>query len=278
MADDARTLVADAMRAFGLDSLADWIMQNVVEGTDAATVYLRLRETPQYKQRFPAMEELQRQARAGGRGYTEADYIALENSYREVLSTSGLPARLWDSSDDFAALMKGQVSPSEVQQRVDAAKEAVLSTDPNTRAQLLRLYGIDTQALMGYALVPDRGADEIRRTATTAIMAGMGAAAGLGSSLSREQWERYSGEMIQSQAGFGEIRSAIESAYAISDTQSRLASLEGERFTESDALDITVMKDAGKSLASEQRARREKARFSATSGISSGSLAGRSGL
>lgn len=262
------------MAAFGLDSLADWIMNNVVEGTDILTVYLQLRETEEYKQRFPAMADLQRKAREGGRGYTEADYINIENAYREVLSTSGLPPSMWDSADDFAALMRNEVSPSEVAQRVAYAREAVLSTSEETRTQLSRLYGISTQDLMAYALVPDRGSDHIRRMATTAIMAGMGVESGLGESLSTAQWERYASESIQAETGFGELRGQIAQASALQQTQSRLASLEGTSFTDTDALDVTVMRDADKALASERRAGRERARFSGQAGVGSSALRG----
>lgn len=276
---DARTIVADAMRAFGLDGLADWIMQNIVEGTDVTTVYLNLRKTEEYKKRFPAMEELQRQAAAGGRGYNESDYINIENAYRETLSQSGLPPEMWDSADDYANLMKAQVSPTEVQRRVDAAKQAVMSTDPATRASLQRLYGIGTTDLMGYALVPDRGSEYIQRMATTAIMAGMGADAGLGTGLGAAQWERYAGEAIQSNTGYGEIRGQIASAKTLAQEQSRLTGIEGQpEFTDTDALDVAVLKDVQKGLASEQRAKRERARFAGSSGISGGTLRGSSAL
>lgn len=273
MADgDARSLVADAMRAFGLDDLADWIMNNVVEGTDIATVYLKLRETDAYKKRFPAMEELQRQARAGGRGWNEADYINIENAYREVMSQSGIAPELWDSHDDYAALMKGQVSPAEVQRRVDAAREAVLSTNPATRQQMQRLYGITPEDLVGYALVPERGSDYLRRMANAAIMAGLGADAGIGTGLGAAQWERYAGEDIQSNVGYGDMRGQIAAAKSLAREQGRLAGIEGGLFTESDALDVAISEDATKTSESQQRARREKARFSGSTGTTAGTL------
>lgn len=271
-------ILADAMRAFGLDNLAEMLMNGLVEGTDATTLYLNLRKTNEYKKRFPAMDDLQRQAIAGGRGYNEADYINIENAYRETFSQSGLDPSLWDSADDFAALMKAQVAPTEVQRRVDAAKQAVLSTDPATRASLQRLYGISTTDLMQYALDPARGSDLIQRTATTAIMAGMGSDAGLGTGLGAAQWERYAGEAVQANTGYGEIRGQIAAAKSLATEQGRLAGVEGESFTDVDALDVAVLKDANKAMASEQRAKREKARFSGTSGVSAGTLRGNSAL
>lgn len=271
---DARQLVADAFRQFGLADLANWVMDNVIEGTDVTTVYLKLRETPAYKRRFPAMEALQKKVQAGGRGYTEGDYIEIENAYRTTLSQSGLPPDMWDSPDDFARLISAEVAPVEVQRRVDAAKDAVLSTDPSTRVQMQRLYGITVNDLMAFALDPARGSDHLRRMANTAILAGMGADAGLGTGLGAAQWERYAGAGIQDATGFGEARGLIAEAGALATRQRRLASIEGESFTDVDALDVTVLRDTRKGLRSEQRARREKARFSGSSGVSSGTLRG----
>jgi hypothetical protein len=161
---------------------------------------------------------------------------------------------------------------------VDAARKAVLSTDQSTRDSLNRLYGIDTQALMAYALRPEWGSELLDRMATTAIMAGMGSDAGLGTGLGAAQWERYAGEAIQSNTGFGEVRGLIASAKSMAQEQGRLAGVEGESFTDTDALDVAVLKDSTKALASENRARREKARFSGTSGITAGALRGNSAL
>lgn len=272
MADDARSVVADTFRAFGLESLANWVMTNIEEDTPMSQVYIRLRETEEYKRRFPAMADLQQKAAAGGRGYTEGDYIAIENAYREVLSDSGLPSELWDSADDYAALMRGEVSAAQVRRRVDAAKRAVLSTNPATRAQLSRLYGITTQDLMAYALVPDRGADYIERLATTAILAGVGADAGLGSSLGAGQWEQYAGALgaTDEQAA----RTAMSGAATLLQEQQRLAQLESDVFTDVDALDIAVKRDTEKALKSQRRTQREVARFSGSAGTTAGSLGG----
>jgi hypothetical protein len=263
----ARDVVAEAFRAFGLDGLADWLYANIQESATQSEVYLQLRETPEYQARFPAMKELQKKAAAGGRGWTEAEYIQQENEYREILSRSGLPPEFYDSADDYAALMSNEVSPLEVQRRVDAARRDVLNTEPGVREQLASLYGITTQDLLAYALVPDRGSDYIQRVSTSAILAGMAQDQGLTGGFGASEWEQYAGMAINSEFSVQQMRESVATAAAIADTQSRLASLEGGSFTQADALDITIGQDAEKTMKSQQRAQREKARFSGSSGI-----------
>jgi hypothetical protein len=270
-----RDQVASTLRAYGMGDLADWIVGQLTNDIqDPELVWVELRKSPQYKVRFPAMEELQRkQTAAGGRGWTEAEYIQQENAYRAILSTSGLAPDLWDSHDDFAALMRNEVDPTEVQSRVDAAKRAVLATDPAIRDQMQRLYGIGTDQLMGYALVPDRGSDYIKKVATTSIMAGLGSNAGLGTGMSQTQWERYANPQT-TEMGYGELQDLVAGAAVTDIQQSRLAGIEGEQFTDTDALDVAVGKDVTKTLASQQRVKRERARFSGSAGVSTGTLTG----
>jgi len=268
----ARDVIAAAFRAYGLEGLADWVFSNIEEVATESEIYLQLRETPQYKARFPAMADLQKKAAAGGRGWNEREYIEQENAYREILSRSGLPPEFFDSADDYASLMRNDVPPVEVQRRVDAARQAVLASDPNVRQQLSALYGITTQDLLAYALVPDRGADYIQRVATSSILAGMAQTQGLQTGFGASEWEQYAGTAISGDFTVQQMQESIATARAISETQSRLASLEGGQFTGADALDITIGQDAEKTLKSQQRAAREKARFSGTSGITGKSM------
>lgn len=267
--------VKNLLTAYGLGSLAQWIVDQQVAGADDLTIVTDLRKRPEYKARFPAMEELQKAVNQGGAGgmITEADYISMEQAYMQAFQGSGLPANMFDSPDDFKRLIAARVSPNEVQRRVAAAKEAVDATDPNVRTNLLRMYGITTTDLMAYALDPAKNADYLQRVATTSMLAGFGTSAGV-SGLNRNQWEGYAQDLINEQASPEDIRTIISNAHTIADTQTRLAGIEGDQFTTSDALDITVRKDSSKTLASKRRADREKARFSGSQGLGSKGLSG----
>ena len=275
MANNAAELLAGIFAEYGLPEMSEWFLDTYLNNdtvVDSTTMLLELRKTDAYKKRFPAMDFLQKQAAAGGKGWNEGMYIQQENAYRTAFADSGLPPSMWDSSDDFAELMKKDVAPDEVEARVEAARAAVLSTDPATREQMQRLYGIGVNDLMAYALVPDRMATTIQRIANTSILAGMGANAGVGTGMGAGEWEGYAEALTDSSRTT--VQGAISGAQSLLTQQSRLAKLEGDQFTDKDALDVAVKQDAKKTLKSQRRAEREKTRFSGTQGVASRSLGG----
>jgi hypothetical protein len=274
---NARTLgetVAAMWSQYGLGSLGQWVIAMAVEGKNAEQIAIEIRKRDEYKARFPAMEALRlKAAQGGGVPINEGDYLALERSYRQVFQAAGLPPTMWDTPDDYARLITADISAIEVQRRIAAAREAVDSTDANVRNQLAALYGITTTDLVAYALDPEKNSDYIQRVATTSRIAGYSQTAGLGG-MSRQAWEGYAQDLINQQVGDSQLREIIGDANARAEIQGRLAGIEGEQFTSGDALDIAVRKDSNKTLASQKRVEREKARFSGSQGLTTGSLRG----
>lgn len=260
-----------ALDVWGLGSLAGLVTDSIIAGDDQLTIINKLRTSAEYKARFPAMDSLIAKAKANGVAtVNEGDYLSMERSYQRALQTSGLPSNMWDSPDDYKRLIEADVSPDEVERRVAAAKMAVDSTDPNTRAQLMSMYNLSTTDLMAYALDPQKGSDYIKKVATASTLAGYGQTAGL----TGANWESYAQDLINQQASESDLRQTISEARILAEGQTRLAGIEGEQFTTSDAMDIAVRKDANKMLASQRRVEKEKARFSGTQGVSTGSLRG----
>lgn len=263
----------DLFSAWGLDSLADWLVQQEIAGQTPEQIVTDLRNRPEYKARFPAMDKLRADAAKNNMpAISEGDYLAMEAAYRRVLANSGLPTGMFDSADDFARLIENGVDPTEVAERVAAAKLAVDQTDPYVRSQLRDLYGITTTDLTAYALDPVRNSDYIRRVATTATLAGLSQRAGL--VVEAGSWERYAQDMINQQMSEAEIVSSVSQAATLADTQIKLGQVEGEKVTGADMLDVVVNRDAKKTLKSQQRAARERARFAGTQGVGPSSLRG----
>jgi hypothetical protein len=271
--DDLRATLS----VWGLENLASWLVEQEQASKDPLQIVTELRQRPEYQQRFPAMQALQDAAKRNNMpSVTENNYLQMETAYRTALQDSGLPEGMFDSADDFVALLTNDVDPTEVRERVAAAKIAVDQTDPYVVSQLRDMYGISTTDLMAYALAPDKNASYIEKVATSAMIAGLGQRQGLAAE--KGSWERYAQDAINQSMSQGQIVDAVAGAANLSATQSRLAAIEGEQFTSSDALDVTINKDAGKVLKSQQRAAREKARFAGTSGITTQSLQGGSTL
>jgi len=264
--------IKSVLDAYGLGELAQWIVDQEVAGKDDLTILTEMRQTSQYKARFPAMDAL-RKAQAAGTGVavTEAQYLSMESAYRQAFASSGLPREMYDDALDFKALLEANVSPAEVQRRIAAARTAVDSTDLNTRRMMRAIYGITTEDLMAYALQPDKMADRLQKIAATSILAGYGRTAGL-ADLWRG-WEPYAQDLLNQGAGDEDFRSAISDARTLVAKQHRLAEIDNEKFTTTDALDIAIRKDPNKVLASQKRAERERARFSGGTGIRTGTFA-----
>src|SRR5680860_1170034 len=125
------------MGSYGLESLAPKILEFVRAGYSGDTVAILLVETSEYKQRFKANEV---RRKAGLPVLSPAEYLGVESSYREIMSSAGLPVGFYDEPDDFANWIGSDVSPTEIKGRVDIAAEAINSVDPAERAKFNEFY------------------------------------------------------------------------------------------------------------------------------------------
>lgn len=151
--ESATAILTRLAGAFGLPtSVVAKLKQFMVDGLSEEAIALEIRQTDEYKTRFPGME-LRRDNGFGA--ITEAEYMANEDEYAMLLRTHGLPERFYDDRMDFANLIAADVSPNEFAERVTLAELAEKGADPNTKAELKRLYGVDDADLVAYYLDPE---------------------------------------------------------------------------------------------------------------------------
>ena len=151
--ESATAILTRLAGAFGLPtSVVGKLKQFMVDGLSEEAIALEIRQTDEYKTRFPGME-LRRDNGFGA--ITEAEYMANEDEYAMLLRTHGLPERFYDDRMDFANLIAADVSPNEFGERVTLAELAQKGADPNTKAELKRLYGVDDADLVAYYLDPE---------------------------------------------------------------------------------------------------------------------------
>jgi len=140
------------MASFGLSSLMDKIQSYVTQGyTDPEAIMGLIRTTPEYKQRFPAMEELAKK----GRAITEAEYISYETEAAGLERMYGLPAGMITGKDTISKLLTGAVSERELEERVTMAAAGAFQTSPEVKKQFKDYYGIDSGGLTAYFLDPE---------------------------------------------------------------------------------------------------------------------------
>lgn len=153
---NAFAMLKQVLRRYGLESLASWAFSALRDNTPPEQILLDLRETKEYKKRFPAMALRQR---AGLRALSEEEYLNNEEAYRRTLNQFGLPGHMFDKPDDFVAAFENDLSPDELGQRAEIYDLVQRSpeTSATVKAQFRNLLGAEemsdeklTRVLLGY--------------------------------------------------------------------------------------------------------------------------------
>jgi hypothetical protein len=108
---------------------------------------------------------------AGLNVLSEDDYIAMETSFSRIMRAAGLPSGFYDSPDDFAALIGGDVSAAELSSRVNDGYLAVQQANPQVINEMRRLYGVDDSMLAAYFLDPAKATPMLLRQARSSQIA-----------------------------------------------------------------------------------------------------------
>jgi len=208
-ARDAKSIIEDALRGYGLEALLDDTTLDLVgiwrRTDDLETVWASVRRSDPYKARFPGMQALADL----GRAVSEETYVTLERSYAQTLKAYGLPARFYDDPSDFGDLIAGDVSPEEFTTRVAWAAEAAQGTTAETRQALSDYYQIEDGDITAYYLDPERATSifEERERLGAARIGGIAAETGFGT-IARQTAERLQAAGVtetRARQGFQEI-------------------------------------------------------------------------
>lgn len=132
---DAATFIRTTLDTWGLSTMSNVVLGYIQTGDSADVAIAKLRETNEYKTRFKA-NELRRQK--GLPALSEAEYLATENSYRQVMRSYGLPEGFYDSYDDFQKFLSYDVSPQEMRDKVVEASERYVFAPQEDKDQFIR--------------------------------------------------------------------------------------------------------------------------------------------
>jgi hypothetical protein len=154
---DARVTVTKALESYDLQGLApylyDLIAKDEVNLQNPDALIASIKDQPLFKERFKGNAA---RLRDGLPELDPASYIALENAYRDTLRANDLPLKFYDTKDDFVSFIEGDVSPAEIQQRVEQGYAAVRDADPEVRRQMQDLFGVSEGELAAYFIDPER--------------------------------------------------------------------------------------------------------------------------
>ena len=257
---------------YGLGGLIEPLKGFIQDGLSEAEFTLRLRETDAYKKRFAAN---QARVKNGLRALSEAQYIELEDQYQDVMRRYGMPETYYTRGDmgrqeGFEKFIGGDVSPVELEDRIQTAQNRVLNTNPEVSKALREFYPEITGGdILAYALDPNQAITNIKRKVGAAEIGAGAMQAGLKTGLARaEELQRYGVTKETAQQGFGTISSGLERGRQLSKIYKEPDYTQAVAETE-----VFALPDADKARRQRRKlGQLETATFGGTSGATGGAL------
>jgi hypothetical protein len=210
---------------YGLGSLVEDIKGLVESNVSPSEFTIRLRQTPTYKRRFAANDA---RIKAGLRALSEGEYIALEDQYQNILRSYGLPASYYEKDDigrqaGFESFIAGDVSPAEVEDRLQLGINKVKNAAPEVEQTLRQFYpGITQGDILAYTLDPKQALTDIQRKVQAAEIGAEARRAGLEQSRTyAEELQRYGVTKESAQQGFQAISEFLPRARQLGDIYSK---------------------------------------------------------
>jgi hypothetical protein len=188
----------------------------------------------------------------------------------------GLPASYYTKDitgkqAGFEKFLAGDVSASELEDRISTAQKRVLKANPEVTDALKQFYPDITNAdILAYTLDPTKGLEDIKRKVTAAEIGGAALQSGLTTNLARaEELQRYGVDKAEATAGYSAIGDGLQRG-------SQLAAIYGESPYTQTTAEEEIFKLSGQQEARKQRQKitgLEKATFGGQTGLTSGALA-----
>ena len=255
--------------AYGLQSLAPFINTRIMADVSEEMLLLELYDRPEYQQRFPGMASLRKKSRT----ITEKEYMDIEKAMTQTARFFDLPKGFYDNPEDFGKLIGAEVSAKEYQDRLQVGQDLSRTLNPSVKQQLIDFYGVGEGDLTAFVLDADKALPLIQKQAKAAQFVGIGRAAGFElRGITSGQAENIAGTESYAKLSERELAQALGQAGQLRRTQKRLAGIEGQDYSEQEALSAVVEGSPQALLASQQRAQREGARFGARGGVTGTSL------
>ncbi|HEY6021767.1 MAG TPA: hypothetical protein VIY48_18415 [Candidatus Paceibacterota bacterium] len=259
---DAYVALNNLFEGYGLGSLAPKIYDYIKNGYSADTISILLQQTSEYKQRFAGNEA--RKA-VGLPVLTPSEYLATEASYRQIMQSAGLPSGFYDQPSDFTTWIGKNVSPTEIQSRVDLATQATTLSNPSYR-QALNQMGISNSQLTAYFLDPTRALPSLQKSAATAAIGAEALTQGLTFDTGYAQLLATSGvTQQQAQQGYSTIADTIKKYQS-------LAQVYGGDYTQRTGEQATFEGNAAAIQQQRSLVGREVANFGGATGTAAGGL------
>ena len=257
-------VLSDRFSKYGLSSLVGKVRDLIINGATEDTITIQLQETPEYQRRFRANQD---RIKKGLSVLTPAEYLNMEDAYRQILRSYGL--NQFDTDDYVSQFISNDISAAELSNRVVNAVQRVRNADPAISQTLREFYGIGQNDLVAYVLDPNQQLPKIERQISAAEIGTAARRQGIQPGVAvAEQLAAQGVTQAEAQRGYATIADILPTAEKLSGiygtTLDKYGLEEGEQ-------------EVFNTLASAQRKRqrligREAAEFSGQSGISRSAL------
>jgi hypothetical protein len=178
----AYDILYNEFNKYGLGGLVEDIKYLLQSNVSPSQFSLELQNRPAYQARFSANKD---RIQAGLRALSPAEYIGLEDQYQNIMRNYGLPASYYTKDatgkqPGFDKFLSGDVSASELEDRIVTAQQRVINSNPEVLNTLKQFYpDITNGDILAYTLDPKNALTSIKRKVTAAEIGGAALAAGL---------------------------------------------------------------------------------------------------
>ena len=127
-----------------------------------------------------------------------------------MLRAAGVPAQFYSTAADKAKLIGSDISPTELQQRADLAKQSIVNADPYYTSQLQTLYGLSQGDMIAHVLDPSAALPLLQQQVSSSQIAAEAAREGVATNLATAQQLAGQGvTQAQAQQGFQSIANQL---------------------------------------------------------------------
>lgn len=263
----AYDILYNEFNKYGLGSLVADIKGLIQSNISPSQFSLELQNTDAYKKRFSANQD---RIKAGLSALTPAEYVGLEDQYQNIMRNYGLPTSYYtkDSTGKqagFDKFLAGDVSASELEDRIATAQQRVVNSNPEVLQALKQFYpDINNADILAYTLDPQNALTNIKRKVTAAEIGGAALAQGLqAQGGTAESLAGLGVTKAQAQQGYTEVAGLLPRASQLSDIYNQGPYTQGTAEAE-------IFNTAGAAEAKKKRQKLtslEQASFSGSSGV-----------
>jgi hypothetical protein len=216
---DAFALLTSAFASYNLSELAPLIEGYMKQGLTSAEAAIELRKSTAYQTRFAGNAK---RTTAGLNALTEAEYLALEDSYSQTLRAYGQQTLLGVDKTarqaSMANIIGGDISAVEFKDRVSTVVNRVENADPLVKSTLRDFYKITDANLVSYFLKPDENLPRLQEKVTAAEIGSAALAqGGLTTDMtSAESLAKFGVDLATARKGYSTISEVLPTATKLS--------------------------------------------------------------